>query len=84
MTDLAQFIQNAPMVDTHEHLFSEQTFLETPFDILRDLFNNYVHSDMAVAGCDEADLNALDSGSNADIAERFRRVEPAWQRCKHT
>jgi predicted TIM-barrel fold metal-dependent hydrolase len=84
MTDLAQFISSAPIVDTHEHLHGEQTFLDTPFDILRDLFNNYVHSDMVVAGCGEDDLNALDTGSNNDIAARFRRVEPAWQRCKHT
>ena len=37
-TDLAGYIQNAPLSDTHEHLRKEKEWVESGPDILQDLF----------------------------------------------
>jgi len=42
-------LPNVP-IDTHEHLYSEQQFVEEGPDLLQDLFDNYVAADLLVAG----------------------------------
>jgi len=41
MNDLAAHIQAARLIDTHEHLRDERTFIEHGPDVLQDLFDNY-------------------------------------------
>ena len=49
-TDLARHILTTPLADTHEHLRSEQEYVQEGPDILQSLFDNYVTGDLAVAG----------------------------------
>ena len=50
MTQLAAHIAQTRLIDTHEHLHSEQAFVKGEPDLLQDLFDNYVTADLLVAG----------------------------------
>ena len=84
LTDLAHYIQETPLCDTHEHLNKEQEYVENGPDILQSLFNNYVLADLVVAGATQAAVDALVDKSNPDIRGRFAAVAPAWQAAQHT
>ena len=50
-SDLAQHIQNAKVIDTHEHMKRETHWVNKgPADVLEDLFANYVPADLRSAG----------------------------------
>ena len=84
-TRLAQHIQETPLCDTHEHLWSEQEFIKQAPDILQTLFSAaYATADLVVASASPEDAEALVDSSNPDIAARFRQIEPAWQAIRHT
>ncbi|HLV36985.1 MAG TPA: amidohydrolase family protein [Spirillospora sp.] len=84
MTDLAQHIQQTPLIDTHEHLRSEQEYVENGPDVLADLFGNYVPADLITAGASPQAINALLDSSNPDIAARWNGVKEAWSHCQFT
>jgi hypothetical protein len=83
-SNLARYIQTAPLFDTHEHLQSEEAFVEGPPDILVDLFSNYITADLIVAGADKGAVEHLLDSSDPDIAVRFAGVHKAWERCRLT
>ncbi len=84
MNDLATFIQTATLVDTHEHLNSEASFVERGPDVLQDLFDNYITADLVVAGAAPAAVQRLIDKHDRDIEARFAGVRAAWERCRHT
>ena len=83
-TDLARHIQETPLVDTHEHLKRESEWLHHGPDILQDLFDNYVSSDLRTAGASPDAMQRLLDASDPDIAGRFRGIEAAWQATQFT
>ncbi|MEM7116690.1 MAG: amidohydrolase family protein [Chloroflexota bacterium] len=83
-SELAQFIQTSPLCDTHEHLFSEDMYVNDGPDILGSLFFSYVSADLVVAGASEEAIETLWDKSNPDIAGRFERIRPQWEAVKHT
>jgi len=84
MSHLAAHIAQTRLIDTHEHLPSEQEFVEGGPDLLQDLFDNYVQADLLVAGASEAAVRRLLDASDPDLAGRLAGVGDAWQRCRHT
>jgi hypothetical protein len=84
VTDLADYIQNTRMIDTHEHLGIHRDDLGVAPDLLQDLFDNYVTADLVVAGATEAAVKRLTDPSDADPRARFEGVRVAWERCRHT
>lgn len=84
MNDLAAFIQSTPLVDSHEHLNSEQIFLNPGPDVLQDLFDNYVTADLAVAGATAEAIKRLIDKYDSDVEARLAGVQTAWARCRHT
>jgi predicted TIM-barrel fold metal-dependent hydrolase len=84
MTDLAQFIQQTPLIDTHEHLRKEQEYVENGPDVLADLFGNYVLADLITAGATQEAVNALQDTKNPDIPARWNGIKDAWAMCQHT
>jgi uncharacterized protein len=84
MNNLAAHIQQTRLVDTHEHMRGERTYLEQGPDVLQDLFNNYIEADLEVAGASRAAVDRLIDSSDPDLAGRFAGVREAWQRCRHT
>ena len=84
LTDLAAAVQSGRLVDTHEHLRSEQEWVERGPDILSDLFNYYVQADLAVAGASPEALRALTDTSNPDLEARFAGIRRAWEMVRFT
>ena len=84
MSQLAAHISQTRLIDTHEHLYSEQQFVEGRPDLLQDLFDNYVPADLLVAGATEDAVRRLLDASDPDLAGRLAGVRDAWQRCRHT
>ena len=84
MSDLAAHIQATRLIDTHEHLSDEVSFVERGPDVLQDLFENYVTADLVVAGAHEDAVKRLLDASDPDLAARFAGVRDAWERCRHT
>lgn len=84
-TDLAQHIQATPMVDTHEHLYSEARYVNDGPDILEDLFaKNYIVADLVVAGATPEAAERLRDSHDPDLEARWNGVKDAWQYCQHT
>ena len=84
MTDLAHFIAESPLADTHEHLNTEADFVSGGPDVLQDLFDHYVTADLAVAGATPEALKRLQDPADPDLAGRFLGVRDAWEAVKHT
>lgn len=84
MNRLAAHIQQTRMIDTHEHMRDERTYLEQGPDVLQDLFDNYVEADLEVAGASRAAIDRLIDSSDPDSVGRFEGVRNAWERCRHT
>ncbi len=83
-TDLAGYIQNAPLADTHEHLKKETEWVENGPDILQDLFGNYVGADLHTAGASKASIKRLMDASDPDLAGRFEGIRDAWEATQFT
>ncbi len=83
-SDIAAVIRQTPLVDTHEHMRLEKDYLDERPDILRQLFQNYVHADLFVAGAPQEAIDRLFDASDADTAARFAPIQEAWARVQHT
>ena len=83
-TDIAAFIEQTPLVDTHEHMRFEHDYLEERPDILVQLFQNYVSADLYVAGASQDELDRLYDKNDSDVAARFAPVQPAWETAQYT
>ena len=81
MNNLTAHISQTRLIDTHEHLHSEQQFVEEGPDLLQDLFDNYITADLLVAGASEDAVRRLLDASDPDLASRLKDVRDAWQRC---
>ena len=84
MTDLAQYIQQTALIDTHEHLAKEREYVEAGPDVLADLFNNYIMADLITAGAPQEAVNALVDSSNPDIAARWKQRNGAERKRPRT
>ncbi len=84
MSNLAAHISQTCLIDTHEHLSSEQQFVAEGPDLLQDLFDNYVAADLLVAGASEDAVRRLLDASDPDLAGQLTGVRDVWQRCRHT
>lgn len=84
MTDLAQYILQTALIDTHEHLATEREYVEAGPDVLADLFSNYIMSDLITAGATQEAVNALVDSSNPDFARRWNAVKDFWTHCQFT
>lgn len=84
-TQLAEFIADVKVIDTHEHLCAERAWTDDgPADVLQDLFGNYVYGDLLSAGATPEAVERVTKGSHADIATRWSGIERAWDAIRHT
>ncbi|MCP3463527.1 amidohydrolase family protein [Bradyrhizobium sp. CCGUVB23] len=94
MTDsdrqIAQWVEETPFVDTHEHLIEESQRLSgaihprtMPCDDWAYLFRSYVAEDLVVAGLPANDLQRF-LGPEATSQEKYRLVAPYWKKIRHT
>jgi hypothetical protein len=83
-TDLADFIQQTPLCDSHEHMNKEDDYLNNGPDVLQCLFQNYVYADLVVAGAEEKAVDSLIYDKDSEVTARFRPVQKAWESVVHT
>ncbi|TVR45181.1 MAG: hypothetical protein EA425_18495 [Puniceicoccaceae bacterium] len=83
-TDLARFVNEAPLADTHEHLLREQEYLRAAPDVLTVLFANYQAHDLITAGADPKAVKRAGDSSDPDLKARFAGIESAWRHCRFT
>jgi len=67
MTDLQQHIQAMPLMDTHEHLYREDKYVQDGPDVLQDLFQNYIEADLIVAGATPEAVARLINAADGDL-----------------
>ncbi|MBM3261843.1 MAG: amidohydrolase family protein [candidate division Zixibacteria bacterium] len=84
LPELERHIDQTPLMDTHEHLYMEDQWINGGPDVLQDLFENYVQADLVVAGATDADVQFLLDAKNPDLKARFERVRKAWEAVQHT
>ena len=84
MTDLEHTIDEALLIDTHEHLNDEETYTGEGPDVLQDLFGNYISADLVVAGAEPEAVDRLYDAGDPDLAARFGGIRGAWERCQFT
>ena len=84
-TDLALHIRETAVVDTHEHLWSEEAWVKNgSADVLADLFSPYARNDLVSAGADPEAVVRLGEPEGRDLATRFQAIEPAWRAMQFT
>lgn len=84
MSQLSDFIRQTRLMDTHEHLRKEAEYVEKGPDVLQDIFQNYIESDLLVAGASPEAVKRLVNPADPDLASRYRGISEAWERCRHT
>jgi hypothetical protein len=84
MTELESFIASTPMMDTHEHMMTEQAFVEDGPDILQCLFSNYAQNDLISAGASDDAVKRLVGKNDPDVRGRFMAVQSAWETMQFT
>lgn len=84
-TQLADFIADAKVIDTHEHMRKEHEWVDNgPHDVLADLFMNYVPADLASGGAPPEAIQRLTDPADGDVEGRWTGIETAWQNIIHT
>jgi len=75
-------IYKIPIVDTHEHLMSEEERNSRPIDIFY-FFAHYASSDLVSAGMPQATLDKIRNPS-IPLEERWRDFAPYWESIRNT
>jgi len=81
--DLLEEIKGMPVVDTHEHLESEEMRLERPVDLFNTFLIHYASCDLVSAGMPLKDMDFL-KGGDGDLDKKWRIFAPYWDKAKNT
>jgi hypothetical protein len=79
--DLRTVLDEIPMVDTHEHLDTEEEFIAGPVDFGR-LFLHYANCDLISAGCPPEDILRLQTDPDLSPMEKWKLIAPYWEYVK--
>jgi predicted TIM-barrel fold metal-dependent hydrolase len=87
---IRDFVEQTPLVDTHEHLVEESMRLQgtldprlVPCDDWALLFRHYLGNDLRSAGM-SADDQARFLSPDTPGDQKYRLLAPAWERTRHT
>jgi predicted TIM-barrel fold metal-dependent hydrolase len=81
--DLRQYLDEIRMIDTHEHLDTEEEFIREPADFSR-LFLHYANCDLISAGCPQQSILQLQTDRNLSPPEKWRLIAPYWEYVRGT
>jgi len=84
LRDLYDHIQQTPIIDTHEHLASEDEHVNSSPDVLQTLFEFYPASDLQTAGASQDAVTTALDGNNPDVEARWRGIKDAWELIQYT
>lgn len=79
---LKEEIYKIPIVDTHEHLMSEEQRNSQPIDVFY-FFAHYASSDLVSAGMSPQTLEKI-RNTSIPLEERWRDFSPYWARIQNT
>ena len=82
LESLRESIRQIPLVDTHEHLDSEESWLNQKADISH-LFRHYASCDLISAGMPPDDLARIRS-EQVDPETKWEILEPYWIKARNT
>ena len=91
-TQICDWVEQTPLIDTHEHLLeeSERTTLAGdrfyalfPCDDWAYLFMHYLSDDLSSAGMPGDDLRRF-LAPDTSTEDKYRLIAPYWERTKHT
>jgi len=83
--NLDEHIANIVVVDTHEHLRSEQDWLTLhPADVLADLFGHYPGHDLVSAGMEDSAVREIKWPRDWDLHRRWKAMEATWAHTRYT
>lgn len=83
IAEIEQFITAQPVIDTHEHTFSEESRRERSLDLLSTEMHHYVGSDLVSAGMTPAEQARM-YDQERDPAERWAIFLRYWEYAKTT
>lgn len=81
--ELKKHVDGIKIIDTHEHLPSEEERVSIPVDVLSQFFLHYTSSDLISAGMTEEELLMVRDHS-LPLEERWRVFEPWWEKIQNT
>jgi hypothetical protein len=81
--EIAEFINNLEIIDTHEHLPGFEKERNGNLDILQEYTLHYFRTDLISAGMTEADFEET-MRLDIPVHERWKRLEPAWESARNT
>ncbi len=76
-------IEEIPLVDTHEHLQSEEDRIKGPCDPIALFLSHYLSTDFLVAGMEPEDLEKL-RNPRVSLEEKWDAFARFWDLCKNT
>jgi len=81
--DIRQALDAVRMIDTHEHLDTEQEFASQHVDFGR-LFLHYANCDLISAGCPPKDMERIQLDRQMSPGDKWRLMAPYWEYMKDT
>ncbi len=81
--DLREYLDGIRIVDTHEHLDTEEEFVREPADFGR-LFLHYANCDLISAGCRPEDVERLQNDRDLSPAGKWQLIAPYWEYVRGT
>jgi uncharacterized protein len=82
VNDLLNYINSLNIIDSHEHLFSEEERRKKKIDLFI-LFSQYARSDLVSSGMPETKIDWIINSDN-DIEERWNYFKKFWENIKNT
>ncbi len=79
---MTEEVNKIPIVDTHEHLMSEEERLKSKIDFFY-FFSHYASSDLVSAGMSQEVLEEIRNPDNP-LEERWEKFKPYWEDMKNT
>ncbi|MGI6176298.1 MAG: amidohydrolase family protein [Christensenellales bacterium] len=79
---LQEFIADAKVMDTHEHLPAFEHMRNKQADVLSEFLSHYFIRDLISAGFPPAHAKRIEAP--LDIGEKWKLVEPYWAACRYT
>ena len=82
-SEIKKHVDSIKIIDTHEHLPSEEERLSVSVDVLSQFYLHYTSSDLISAGIPERELLFIRDTSNP-LDERWKVFEPWWEKVRNT
>lgn len=82
-TGLLDAIREMPVIDTHEHIESEEARLKRKIDLFNTYMIHYASCDLISAGMPDEDMMFL-KGESDDLEKKWSIFRPYWEKARNT